>query len=68
MYAYVLSFTKMQLSNILREFNFKMDALNDDFNGPNRRRIICQAKREMRKNKRVSFFPNGIKILINIIE
>lgn len=30
-----------------------MDDLNDDFNGPNRLRIISQAKREMRKNKRV---------------
>jgi len=31
----------------------EMDALNDDFNGPNRIRIISQAKREMRKNKRI---------------
>ena len=30
-----------------------MDDLNDDFNGPARIRIISQAKREMRKNKRV---------------
>lgn len=47
-------FYSIKCNNILIIFWIQMDALNDDFNGPNRIRIISQAKREMRKNKRVS--------------
>ena len=38
---------------------FKIDKLNENFNGPARPRIINQGKREMRKNKRVRFIPNN---------
>jgi hypothetical protein len=45
-----------------------MNDLNDDFNGPNRVRIVSQAKREMRKNKRVRhIFLNCIKTQKNQI-
>ena len=33
-----------------------MDELTDNFNGPNRLRIVTHVKREIRKNKRVSFY------------
>ena len=34
-----------------------MDELTDNFNGPNRLRIVTQVKREIRKNKRVGNIP-----------